>query len=201
MKDELKMNAEVVQRLTAICSWAEVHAPKVAEQLTESFYDNLDMQVEKLEKDRVPPKEIDDLALSVVKEQLDATCYSFLSTGERRSQIKKEVGFGYCMQISEQNTLLREAVETVKQNGLLKESLALLETSDLPLTEDEKIIMLLQSPNVVPPHHYFVKGKVSVPVVDAQTQQKKTIRLPVKVLVAGNEVKEILLAPSQNQHE
>ncbi|MBE6450065.1 MAG: hypothetical protein E7013_05215 [Alphaproteobacteria bacterium] len=203
-KKQEQMDAKVMERVCAICSWAEVYAPKVAQNLTESFYSSWDVHAELLEKEGIPPQQVEDDALDMVRKRIKETCCAFLSTGSRNYEEKPPVGFAYAVERFEKEKLLANAISIVKENGLLKDALSHLEQTDLPLTEDEKITMLLQSPDVVPPRHFQVKAMLSLPVVDAETKRKKNMRLPVKVVVAGNEVKEITLIKqqeAQKQHD
>lgn len=197
MKKNIKMDEAATQRLNAICSWVEAYAPKVTRVLSNAFYSSYDAQAEKLEKEGIPDVHIDAKALDIVKSEMRSACMSFLSTGSRLPE-ESSFGFSYCFERNQRMELLENAVATVKKKGLLKKALANLDEADIPLSEDEKIIMLLQAPEFIPKQHYQVKATLSLPAVDSETKRKKTIRLPVKVIVADDEIKEITLL-QQNQ--
>ena len=190
------MDEAATQRLNAICSWIEAYASEVTQVLSRAFYSSYDAQAEKLEKEGIPDVHIDAKALDVVKSEMRSACMSFLSTGSRQPE-ERSFGFSYCVEQAEKQKLLENAIATVKEEGLLKEALANLDEADIPLSEDEKIIMLLQAPDFIPKQHYQVKATLSLPAVD-ETKRKKTIRLPVKVILADDEIKEITLL-QQNQ--
>ena len=69
MKERIKMDKKIIQRLNAICSWVEVYAPKVTRILSDVFYSNFDAQAEKLEREGVPDIYINAKVFDIIKSE------------------------------------------------------------------------------------------------------------------------------------
>ena len=175
MKKERKMDEQASQRLFAICSWVEAYAPKVTKIVSDSFYSNYDAQAEKLEKEGVPDVHIDAKALEVLNSSMKEACMSFLANGTRVWEPESRFGFAYCQELIEKKELLENAIATVKEEGLLKEALANLDETDIPLSEDEKIIMLLQAPDFIPKQHYQVKATLCRRLILKQNAKRQFV--------------------------
>ena len=192
------MKTQHKKRLHAICSWVEVNAPFVASQLSDVISEGL-----------LNVTENQEAVLEAVKVKMRSRACNYLECGDAEKTEEPLVGFSYCFRENEKKKLLSEAVQEVKKKGLLKNALEEMKQDDLPLSEDEKIVMLLSSPAEMPALQQVVNALLLIPVQrkttaknkNAQKEaQAKAIQLPVRVVIEKKQIVNVLL-PNLNQRD
>ena len=189
------MDQEAKERLYAICSWVETYSDRVPEDAAISFYSVLEKK--RVKHSEQYKKDAQAKALDELNDEIRSDAYSFLAKGVREIEEPRRVGFSFCLQEQEKNRLLKEAISIVKEQKLLENSLSELDKESLPLSEDEKIMMLLQSSQELPYHHHQLPAKLLLQQEDKKTGKKKNLQIPVNVIVVAGKVIDVRLIQKQ----
>ena len=194
------MDALTKKNLYAICSWLEAYCDEIVPEAADVFYELLDNKFKNY-SEQTNAENAMKSALVDLKSKVKNDAYSFLKVGIRSEKEPRIFGFGYRVHEQAKEELLSETLREVKKKKLLKNTLDVLSDENLPLSEDEKIILLLQTPQELPELHQHSFTKMLCPIKSRRTGRTKNVEIPVKVVFAGGRIKEILSLDRQKEYE
>ena len=179
------MNEENRNRLYALCSWLETRREHIVPDLEDAFYDELEQGQDSAK--------VGTIVAEIKKSS--RTRFLDLLDGEK----EKQVGFAFCAQQMHRDELFNEAISEVKEKGLLTNAMEALRTPEL--TDDEKIVVLLGSSERLPLPHQRVKANLVFSTRDLETGKRRFPRIPVNVVIANNQVVDVILTQSKQNEK